>query len=170
MRDWVQAFKLPFQLLVLLFFLPLLIMIFVHASQAPPILIAITLPPLILFFAFAFLGALWSQFAGIVFDGRNDTLIYPAYSIRRSIVLSEINDANCEFSSGPVFGTLVAFVLNMSGQSPKSKPSKMYLVNLSGAFGSRQVRFAAKKRRDQFLSLLRRYVPSCRITRWPGGS
>ena len=38
--------------------------------------------------------------------------------------------------------------------------------NLSGAFGSRQIRFHHKQWRDSFLSILSDQAPRCRITRW----
>jgi hypothetical protein len=101
---------------------------------------------------------------GVVFDPDEDELRYPSFALRRSIRLSGITDANAQV----VVRALMATLANGIGSGPKSRPDKQYAVNLSGDFGTRQVRFASRKRRDQFLSMIRRFAPHAHITRWTG--
>jgi hypothetical protein len=74
----------------------------------------------------------------------------PYFVFQRTVRLSQIHDANCEFEYRKFF----------------DMPIQYYMVNLSGDFGMRQVTFVTKSRRDQFLSLLSRYAADCNITRW----
>lgn len=101
---------------------------------------------------------------GIVFDLDGDQLHYPSFILRRSIPLSGITDANAQV----VVRSLMSGLANNIGSGPKSRADKQYAVNLSGNFGTRQVRFASRKRRDQFLSMIRRFSPQAHITRWTG--
>ena len=101
---------------------------------------------------------------GIVFDPDRDELCYPSFILRRSIPLSGITDANAQV----VVRSLMSTLANGIGSGPKSRPDKQYAVNLSGDFETRQVRFASRKRRDQFLSMIRRFAPHTHITRWTG--
>jgi hypothetical protein len=169
MRDWIQAFTYPSEILVATVLGLLLVpILFAAIGNASPTLARVALAAMIACFLMAILlcfGAIWSQFAGIVFDARNNRLTFPAYSIRRAVALSEIQDANSESISG---GTIIGRTLRNMAQSPRKNSSRyrMYVVNLSGRFGSRPVRFLSKRRRDQFLSLLRVYAPQARITRF----
>jgi len=110
------------------------------------------------------LFVLWmiAHLMGIVFDLDGDQLHYPSFILRRSIPLSGITDANAQV----VVRSFMSTLANNIGSGPKSRPDKQYAVNLSGDFGTRQVRFASRKRRDQFLSIVRRFAPRARITRW----
>lgn len=101
---------------------------------------------------------------GIVFNPDRDELRYPSFILRRSIPLSGITDANAQV----VVRSLMSTLANGIGSGPKSRPDKQYAVNLSGDFETRQVRFASRKRRDQFLSMIRRFAPQAHITRWTG--
>lgn len=171
MIDWVQAFTLPFELIVLTFVGLLLLPILLMPLHAPPTVNWTIYFGVIGILVFAIIGALWSQFSGIVFDAANDKLTIPAYSIRRSIPLTAIRDANSEFvSGGTIFGALIAAGANATNKGSRARPKRLYVVNLSGPFGSRQAQFLTKKRRDQFLSLLRRFAPHARITRFAAWS
>jgi hypothetical protein len=64
----------------------------------------------------------------------------------------------------------MAAVARATNEGKTAKPQKLYIVNLSGEFGSRQARFMSKKRRDEFLSHLRQYAPHVRITRFAAWS
>jgi hypothetical protein len=106
-----------------------------------------------------------SQMRGIYFDDGADALSYRVYFFRRSLRLSEIADANCQTKMA--HDDPFSFVINMIGHHATDEPkSKRYIVNLSGEVGARRVIFYSKYKRDQFLSLLRRFAPQCRITRW----
>lgn len=167
MRDWVQAFTLPFELIIAtilgLLTAPVALLV---VGNSDPILRWNVVVIVLVVGVLSVFGALWAQFAGIHFDATRDKLIFPTYSIRRTISLSEISDANSEFvSGGTILGRIFGNMARASGNY-KGKQARMYVVNLSGEFGSRQVRFLSKRRRDQFLSLLRRYAPHARITRF----
>lgn len=112
------------------------------------------------------LFVLWiiAHLMGTVFDLDSDQLRYPSFILRRSIPLSGITDANAQV----VVRSLMSGLANNIGSGPKSRADKQYAVNLSGNFGTRQVRFASRKRRDQFLSMIRRFAPQAHITRWTG--
>jgi hypothetical protein len=101
---------------------------------------------------------------GTVLDLDNKQLRYPSFIIRRRVPLFEIRDANAQVIYRTFLSSLVT-VLNNGARNP---PTRQYAVNISGEFGTHQIRFASRKRRDQFLSLLRRFVPGIRITRWSG--
>jgi hypothetical protein len=103
------------------------------------------------------------HFKGYVFDPARNLLSYPVYVSRRSISISEIRDANAQtistkraaFDAGRVIGE----------SRPQTVRSRSHLVNVSGDFGVRVMRFGARYKRDQFLSILRVVAPQCRITR-----
>jgi hypothetical protein len=101
---------------------------------------------------------------GTTMDLRSGCLSFPSVLWRRSVSLDQIHDANCQVVYRGGLASLNN-VLDSSGSRRRPPAVRQYAVNLSGAFGSRQVRFASKKRRDQFLSLLRQFT-HCRITRW----
>ncbi|MCG2633234.1 hypothetical protein L6654_42760, partial [Bradyrhizobium sp. WYCCWR 13023] len=108
-----------------------------------------------------------SQLAGVKFDSAQDSLSYPLYVLRRTIRLSEIRDANSQTITKPAFqitNTIIGMV--SVGQIKGLGTTKRYFANMSGDFGSRRIVFHTKSKRDQFFSLLRRYAPHCRITRW----
>lgn len=111
--------------------------------------------------------ALIQKLRGTVFDCQAGTVRFYSFWLRRRVSLSEIRDANCEFGV-PLSPT--KWVFGMFGRKHKRGRSdarqRTYMVNLSGAFGSRQVRFHHKRWRDRFLSILRDQAPRCRITRW----
>jgi hypothetical protein len=168
--DWVQAFTFPFEI-VIATFLGLILAPVTIAGFGNSRFIAACLVVIFVLAVLAFIGALWSQFAGTVFDADNDKLTFPTYSIRRTVPLSEIRDANSEFVyGGTILGRIMGNMARALNRQHTAKPSRMYVVNLSGPFGSRQVRFLSKRRRDQFLSLLRRYAPQARITRFAAWS
>jgi hypothetical protein len=102
------------------------------------------------------------NFMGYVFDPAQNSLRYPVFLLRRSIPISEIRDANAQtittkHTSDP--GRVV-------GESrQQTVRSRRHLVNVSGDFGVRVMRFGARYKRDQFLSILRVVAPQCRITR-----
>lgn len=89
---------------------------------------------------------------GTVFDTGAATLEFPGRLGRARVLLAEIRDAN--FDTGKVEGAV------------SGKKYREFRVNLSGDFGSQQLRFATKARRDQFASILRRVAPHVRISRW----
>jgi hypothetical protein len=89
---------------------------------------------------------------GVVLDIAGDTLEFPTRIWRTRVLISEVHDANFETAS----------VMAPFGK----KKYREYRVNLSGDFGSRQVRFATKAKRDEFASALRRGAPMVRISRW----
>lgn len=131
----------------------------IFAGAAPHLILSALAVGTILF-------VLWmiAHLMGIVFDLDSDLLHYPSFALRRSIPLSAITDANAQV----VVRALMSTLANGIGSGPKSRPDKQYAVNLSGDFGTRQVRFASRKRRDQFLSMIRRFAPHAHITRWTG--
>ena len=112
-----------------------------------------------------------THFGGAVFDQASDTLTYPTLWLRRTIHLSAIRDANCQLVRRKHRYDNPARLTGEAGsQKHISFESTYYAVNLSGEdFDTREVRFWSRKRRDQFLSYLRQFVPTCRITRWSGG-
>lgn len=169
MRDWVQAFTLPFELISLA--VCLLLLLPLALSHANPDASTIANLTVIAVFGIATVSAIWVQFYGFVFDATADKLTIPTYLIQRSIPLSDIRDANSEFvPGGTIFGAILAAAANATNKGPRSKARRLYVVNLSGPFGSRQARFLSKRRRDQFLSLLRRFAPQARITRFAAWS
>lgn len=97
-------------------------------------------------------AAMVKHFQGVSIDGAAGILEFPTRLWRGRILLSEIHDAN--FESGKT-GALLS-----------DKKYREFRVNLSGDFGSHQIRFATKARRDQFASILRRIAPHVRISRW----
>jgi len=129
----------------------------IFAGAAPHLILSALAIGTILF-------VLWmiAHLMGIVFDLDGDQLHYPSFILRRSVPLSGITDANAQV----VVRALMSTLANGIGSGPKSRPDKQYAVILSGDFETRQVRFASRKRRDQFLSMVRRFAPRARITRW----
>ena len=117
--------------------------------------------------AFIAFVALVQKLMGVVFDLQAGTVRFTTFWLRRRVQLAEIRDANCEFGI-PLSPTRLVF--GMFGQHHRRGRSearqRTYMVNLSGGFGSRQIRFHHKRWRDSFLSILRDQAPRCRITRW----
>jgi hypothetical protein len=155
MIDWLQSWKAPIFVGGTVFVISL---IFVQENAAAiDRMIWVSL-----------LVAFWTligQLRGIYFNRDADKLSYPMFFFRRSVHLSEIADANCQTKVGE--DDPLSFVIRLLGHTPTDQSkSKRYIVNLSGEFGARRVIFHGKYKRDQFLSLLRRYSPQCRITRW----
>jgi hypothetical protein len=109
----------------------------------------------------------WVHFGGTTFDVKNDVLTFPTLLFSRSISLSQIRDAN----AASLMRTYKVSGMFLDGKKPKTQTfaHRIYAVDLSGNFGGRQVKFWSRKRRDQFLSVLRDLVPNCRITRWSSG-
>jgi hypothetical protein len=169
--DWVQVITVPVELLGVLICTVLLLPIIIAWIKPPTtvgLFILIILPGGVLV---GLICAIYAQLAGIMFDPAKDLLVIPAYSIRRRIRISEIRDANSEFAPrGTFFGAAMAAVARATNDGKTAKPQKLYIVNLSGTFGSRQARFMSKKRRDQFLSDLRQYAPHVKITRFAAWS
>lgn len=107
---------------------------------------------------------LFVHLSGYVFDAAHDRLSYPMYVFRRTTILSQIDDANCQTT----FQRIRTDPGDFGGGRGrvKERTVRRYIANLSGDFGARRVVFFSKHKRDQFLSLLRRYAPQARITRW----
>jgi hypothetical protein len=151
-RDWKRIFVALALFLLFLFFGSV-------AAISAPRLVGMG----ILIGAVLFASWLYSQLCGYVFDFNNDTLSFPSFVIRRKVLIGELHDANAQI----VYRTFMSAAASALGGN-RHGPERQYGVNLSGDFGSRQLRFASRKRRDEFLSVLRHYVPHCRITRWQG--
>jgi len=102
------------------------------------------------------------NFMGYVFDPANDVLTYPAILFRRSIAVSGIKDANAQTISSK-------HTIDLGPAAEKNRQRtilrRLYRVNVSGDFGVRIMRFGARYKRDQFLSILREAAPNCRVTR-----
>jgi hypothetical protein len=111
----------------------------------------------------------WVHFGGTVFDVKNDTLTFPTLLFSRSIPLSQIRDANAASLTRTYKVPNVALAGGGSGPKTQTVVHRVYAVDLSGNFGGRQVKFWSRKRRDQFLSVLRNLRPDCHITRWASG-
>jgi hypothetical protein len=110
--------------------------------------------------------ALWvakTQFSGISFKPLENVLSYPSYFFSRTILLNEIRDANAQQIKGGA-GSLLWELALMAAQNRTMK-ARQHAVNLSGEFGSCQIRFLTRQRRDQFLSALSTYAPDVSITR-----
>ena len=87
---------------------------------------------------------------GVVFDLQAGTVRFYSLWIRRRVFLSEIRDANCEF--GILISPAQLWVLAGGGSKGRGRSAasqRTYMVNLSGSFGSRQVRFHHKRWRGQ---------------------
>ena len=171
--DWLQLCKLPVAFSVIGFLLIFgLIDDISKGSKTLTGLVPKTQEDTLLVVVAAAYIVLWplaivSQILGIVFDAKRDRLSYPRYIIRRAIRLSEIHDANSQTVTKPAFqitNTIIGLV--SVGQIKGLGTTKRYFANLSGDFGSRRVVFHTKSKRDAFFSLLRRFAPDCRITRW----
>lgn len=109
-----------------------------------------------------FAAVLFTHFRGTIIDTGKNSLSFPTLFLPRTVKLSEIDDANAEFwtRSGPIGNFGDSSVKETTGSA------RIYAANLSGEFGSRQIKFWSKKRRDQFLSNLRKTAPHVRITMW----
>ncbi len=158
MVDWQRAFILGSSILLLLFVCLVILSGKVKAHQNEEVamfglaaLSLLILSPILL----------RTHFLGFAFNSKSDRLTYPTILFRRSIALSEIHDAD-----GQYLGEL-KFPGMSDTTTGKDYPTiiRRYAINLSGEFGSRQLKFWSRKKRDQFLSLLRSYAPECRITR-----
>jgi hypothetical protein len=160
MVDWLQCCKLPLLFTVIFGFT-----VYSHLTNSKASGEAF---PLLSFAIFVPIGlfAVVSQLSGFLFDEAKDRLSYPMYIFRRSVPLSEIDDANCETISKPAFRATNTIIGVLSGHQFKAGKTKRYIVNISGEFGSRRIILHTKQKRDQFLSLLHAYAPHCRITRW----
>lgn len=99
---------------------------------------------------------LFQKLLGIKFDLQAGTVRFYSFWIRRRVSLTDIRDANCEFGV-PVSPTRLVFALANQGKGRGRSQARQrtYMVNLSGSFGSRQLRFHHKRWRDRFLSILR---------------
>lgn len=109
-----------------------------------------------------------ANFMGYVFDPDQDRLSFPWYLLRRSILISEIRDANAEtittkHSYDP--NTYARLAGDFSWKPTQTRTSRSHVVTVSGDFGVRIMRFGARYKRDQFLSILRAIAPQCRVTR-----
>jgi hypothetical protein len=162
MVDWLQCVKLP----VMFALLGTILIIF--AMKSPDLRGVATY---VVLAALLFLGvglfALMTQLRGIYFNGPKDSLSYPLTVFRRGVQISDVRDANCQTITKPAFhitNTIIGIV--SVGQIKGLGTTKRYILNMSGEFGSRRVIFHTKYKRDQFLSLLRRFAPHVRITRW----
>jgi hypothetical protein len=179
MIDWIRAFKLG------LFYVPLagaccaLIALFIMSwgshghpdqeSRAIVVAYSVALTGLLLGMV-----AIIVHFIGHVFDSARDRLTYPTYIFRRSIPISEITDANCETLIGHnPFGEAVVHLFFQTASYGKSTSTwwtprlpRVYIADVSGDFGVRQIRFGARYKRNQFLRNLRAVAPRCKITRW----
>jgi hypothetical protein len=111
----------------------------------------------------------WVHFSGTIFDVKNDTLTFPTFLFRRSISLSQIRDANAATLTRTYKIPNMALAGGGSGPKTQTVVHRIYAVNLSGNFGGRQLTLWSRKRRDQFLSVLRDVRPEVRITRWASG-
>lgn len=111
----------------------------------------------------------WVHFGGTVFDVKNDMLTFPTLLFSRSIPLSEIRDANAASLTRTYKVPNMALAGGGGGPKTQTVVHRIYAIDLSGNFGGRQVKFWSRKRRDQFLSVLRDLRPDCRITRWASG-
>ncbi len=111
----------------------------------------------------------WVHFRGTIFDVKNDTLTFPTLLFSRSIPLSEIKDANAASLTRTYKVPNMALAAGGSGPQTHTEVQRIDAVDLSGKFGGRQVKFWSRKRRDQFLSVMRDLRPDCRITRWASG-
>lgn len=98
---------------------------------------------------------------GFKIDNSDYKIKYYIFGVSTSIELQEITDANCETIKGAPL--LLDFPFQLMGGSLNWK---QYAVNLSGTFGSRQIKFQSKRWRDQFLGALQESCPDVRITRW----
>jgi hypothetical protein len=107
---------------------------------------------------------LFVHLSGYLFDASQNRLSYPMYVFRRSVSLSQVDDANCQTTFQRIRTDTRDF--GEAGGQVKERSVRRYHANLSGDFGARRVVFFSKYKRDQFLSLLRRYAPRARITRW----
>jgi hypothetical protein len=168
MIDWLQCIKLPFGLL----FSPLIIIVaLIILMELAPHTLTKQQVDAIFFasFALTLLGpiAFINQIRGFAFNLKKDRLAFPRHLFRRKVKLSAIHDANCQTATKPAFqltNTIIGLV--SVGQVKGLGNTKRYFVNLSGEFGTRRLIFHTKYKRDQFLSLLRRFAPHARITRW----
>jgi hypothetical protein len=176
MIDWIRGFKLG------LFYFPIvaacaaIVAFFIatspgHLDQDRAILAAFAVLCTGLFLG---LLAIIVHFIGHVFNPTHDRLTYPTYMFRRSIPISEITDANCETLVGhnPIGEAIVHFFFQSASIGKSTSTSRrprlprVYIADVSGDFGVRQIRFGAKYKRNQFLRNLRVTAPHCRITRW----
>jgi hypothetical protein len=124
---------------------------------------------LVLFTILAIPWILVVNFMGYVFDPANDSLTYPVYLFRRTIQISQIRDANAETTTTRRSYNSNSYA-RLAGDFGSKRPVqtavyRSHVVNISGDFGVRQMRFGARYKRDQFLSILRVAAPQCRITR-----
>ena len=162
MVDWVQSLKVP---IVLTFYSAgVCVVVFWLLDQRGSQWIPAIMAVLGLLSAMLVLKLLVSQLSGFLFDAERDKLSYPLYVLRRTMRLSEINDANCQTTRKTSFYSILIYLFWNDGK--RFQNSSRYIVNVSGDFGARRIIFRSKYKRDQFLSLLHIYAPQCRITRW----
>jgi hypothetical protein len=156
--DWTRSFFISVNFIVLMCLLPVLA---TETFKSPALALAGGLVALA-----GFGIAATNHFRGTVLLPDKDQLSFPSFIIfRRSVPISEIRDANCEFSRSKFDAR--HFIELMLGYDLRKLGATggTYAVNVSGDFGGRQLKFFSRKRRDHFLSILRNVAPGCRITR-----
>jgi hypothetical protein len=166
MIDWIRALKL-IAVVPIIWIICALVVGFITPKQNVPLL----MQSAIIIALISIPITLVVNFMGYVFDPARNRLSYPVYVYRRSIPLSEITDANCEMIVKEhrilnAFNKSFGATYDGKRLYRKTGPARIYAVDVSGEFGVRQMRFGAKYKRNQFLGLLRKTVPQCRITRW----
>jgi hypothetical protein len=161
MVDWLQSIKLPF---TMLFVVPVIAILPVETIFKDTHSVGTSIFVVIWFLVSlaTIAAALIVQLIGFSFNAEKNLLSYPYYFLRRKVHLSEIDDANCQVVTKQGFD--LASVIGERTSGPKT--TKRYDVNLSGEFGARRIVFHSKYKRDEFLSLIRKYAPHVRITRW----
>lgn len=166
MIDWIYAARLTI-------FTPLWCIVWLVAGK-----IAITDAPQFAFAIFCLIPLtilatpliLVVNLIGYVFDIAKDTLTYPVFFFRRSIPISQMQDANsATITTERTYDTssLARAAGDFSPKRPQTVIQRKYVVYVSGDFGARVMRFGARYKRDQFLSIVRGVAPQCRITRYP---
>jgi hypothetical protein len=164
MIDWIYALRIVVMAPLACFLVILLFGVAVDSivpTSAQIVAPWISLPLVLLIILSAPLGLLANSL-GYVFEPENDKLTYPSVVLRRSIRISDIRDANAQTITSKR-------TIDLGAAAGKNRRrtvmQRLYRVNVSGDFGVRVMRFTARYKRDQFLSILRTVAPECRITR-----
>lgn len=113
-------------------------------------------------FALSLPFALIRQVRGIVIE-KNGNISFPGVFRRQRLFVGDITDANAESKT---VGGAVAALATLNENNKKVSKTKLYFANLSGVFGSKQIRFSDKRKRDQFFGVLHQMAPDARITRF----
>lgn len=142
--DWPRA-------IMLTIFTPIFVLM--GASQLPLLVLAV---PVIL------VATAYIHFKGTYIDVDGDRLTYPMWLCRRSVRISEIQNINAESYTRTLPETSSG---EMGVNYPKTR-HRVYAANLSGEFGSRQIKFWSKRKRDQFFGYIEHCAPHVNITRW----